>query len=201
MPIPAFDPERLAAALGRLRPRQRIAFGAACCVRMLPSYARFKEETGWGIDSPLKRAVDLCWHACGNRQPDRGELRRLLEECESSAPSSEDFQSLYTSAAQDAAFAICSMIDYLLEERISALVRAGQYPTDSLDLLIQEMTNQDPLDPDLEEKILLHPLMQQELQRQARDLQELQSMDFDDGYSLQEFRRRGDGEDLLSLVT
>ena len=83
------------------------------------------------------------------------------ERCESVAPDSEDFDSVYTNLDQDAAFAICCILGYLTDEAIEKIVQAAVYAIDD---------KFDSADPDLESKILNHPLMQRELKRQHDDI-------------------------------
>ena len=48
-----YDEKQLAAGLERLEPRRRVAFAAACCERLLPSYD--------GDPAPLRAALDALW--------------------------------------------------------------------------------------------------------------------------------------------
>ncbi len=48
---------------------------------------------------------------------------------------------------------------------------------DSVDMYVQELEDMDPADPELEEKILAHKLMQEELRRQREDLEFLNTLD------------------------
>ncbi|MGL1558168.1 hypothetical protein ACSTIJ_23390, partial [Vibrio parahaemolyticus] len=73
----------------------------------------------------------------------------------------------------DAVFAVCSLLDFVHQRDIKKLVNAVRYPTDSIDLYVQETAQMDAQDPKLESMILAHPLMQQELMRQQRDIDEL----------------------------
>src|SRR4029079_8952292 len=163
---PALNSARTRAALSRLRPHQQLAFAAARCERMLPNYETFMREVGWGDVRPLRSALDSVWLACEDKTSSAADMRALLSECEKSAPDADDFESLYVASAQDAVFAICAVLDFLLDDDLDRLVRAPQLATDPVDLVVQERENMDSADPRLERKILEHPLMQQELQRQ-----------------------------------
>jgi Protein of unknown function (DUF416) len=78
-------------------------------------------------------------------------------------------------------------------------VSVGRYSTDSVDFFVQEQEKMLSQDPDLEDKILKHPLMQQELLRQKRDLEELQSLGVSDSEALLGFRMRAQNEHILIL--
>jgi len=135
------------------------------------SYRRFAEESGSGDMTPLARALDVLWNASrtGVCPPDTV-CRKFVSECEAQAPSSEVHASLFTTSAQEAAFAICSLLDYCIDRNVDQVLLAARYPTDSVDLYVQELEQMSPQDPDLEQRILRHPLMQQELAREHRDL-------------------------------
>lgn len=193
----AFDEIRAANAVGLLKPHQQLAFGAACCERILPNYRVFSEEVKWGDSEPLRKALDFAWLACQDLAPEPKTVQALLAACENNAPDSEDFDSLYTSSAQDAVFAICSLLDFLLTGNSSHVVNAARYATDSIDLIVQERDDLSPQDPGLEQKILQHPLMQQELRRQSRDLVDQPSRN-DAGAQLI-FKVRAQGERAFAL--
>lgn len=171
MVLPAFDGGRLMKRLEKLDSRRQLAFGAACCERLLPNYNAFQEDTGWGSIRPIQDALNLVWSSVGGQQPGFGEVKHVLNECESVGPDSDDFESLYTGFAQDTCFAVCSLLDYLLNSNPERVVQAATYATDSVDLFVQELENMVPNDPELEQKILAHPLMQRELAQQEKELQ------------------------------
>lgn len=156
---------------------KRLVFGALCCERLLPNYLTFQKEAGWGDFAAVRKALDCVWvHVYGNAQQN-AEIVDASSACELAAPSSDDFTSLYVTAAQDACFAVCSLLDYVLENDIDKIVQAATYATDSVDLFVQETDGIDPGDPELEAKILRHPLMQKELERQDSDLEAIRSAD------------------------
>jgi uncharacterized protein len=197
----SFSDARAFEALSAMRSQQQLAFGAACCERMLPSYEIFKQESGWGNATPLREALDAIWVVCLGAPASVTQLRAQLEMCEKCAPDSEDFTVLHTSAAQDAAFSICSLIEFLLNDDVRKIVSAARFATDSVDLIVQEQQNMDARDPLREQKILEQPLMQQELQRQRRDLSEAGRILSDDRAGMIAFRMRAQGEANLVLAT
>lgn len=77
-------------------------------------------------------------------------------------------------SAQDACFAVCGLLDYLLESDVDKIVQAATYATDSVDLYAQEIESMAPNDPQLEQKILTHRLMQRELAKQEEDLKAIE---------------------------
>lgn len=169
--LPQFDENAVIRRVQRLPWNLALAFGASCAGRLVSNYQKFHEETKWGDVQPILRALDfLCRIAASQTAVTKAEARAVASECEAQAPASEDFSSLFTSGAQDAVFAVCSLLDYCAERKAQQVALAARYPTDSVDLYVQEVENLSPQDPALEAKILAHPLMQQELLRQERDL-------------------------------
>ncbi|WP_437734435.1 DUF416 family protein [Sorangium sp. So ce1335] len=192
-----FSDERLLEMLSKMAPHQQLAFGAVRCERMLPSYQTFMREVGWRDVAPLREALDAVWVACESERITDAQLGELLSKCEECAPSSENFTSLYTSSAQDAVFAICSLLDFLLDGDVARVVSAARFSIDSVDLIVQEREAMDPRDPLREHKILAHPLMQQELLRQQRDLEEASQIAPGDRTALLAFRTRAQRESNL----
>ena len=176
--LPRFDEERLHSELHHLGFQKQLAFGVLCSERLLPNFETFNAETGHGDISALRNALELVW---GNvLQP--GLESALLEEtnaaCEAQAPSSEAFESLLVTAAQDACFSLCALIDFVERSDLYRVVVAARYAIETIDLYVQEVEGMDPLDSLLEEKILSHPLMQDELLRQRNCLEELKQLEF-----------------------
>jgi hypothetical protein len=67
-----------------------------------------------GSDGSVTRALNLIWHVAETANIADGSLiRQYLAECEAAVPESENFSSLFTSGAQDAMFAICSIFDFM----------------------------------------------------------------------------------------
>ena len=174
--LPEFDENTLRVQLASMPWPEALAFAAAGAERIAPNYETFYNETGWGDPASVRRGLDLIWQAAetATRMSERVVKQHLID-CEAAVPESEDFDSLFTSSAQDAVFAVCSLLDYLLDGSLDKLVLAARYPTDSVDLFVQEAEGMDPQDPQLEQRILCQPLMQQELARQQRDLRVLRA--------------------------
>lgn len=195
-----FDEKSLLTRLEPLSDRQRLLFGTACAERLFGNYVRFAREVEWGNDVALRRALDAAWKTCSGSAPDGPTLARLLVECEAAAPESEEFDSLFTASAQDAVFATCSLLDFIGAQSIEKIVASARYPTDSIDLYVQELEGMSAHDPTREDKILRHPLMQQELWRQRRDLDEARKVLPDDAQQIEGFKRRAQSEGAFEVA-
>ena len=198
---PTFSEKRIQDVLSTMATHQQLTFGASCCERMLPNYETFVLEVGWGHAEPLRDALAVAWVACDGEGPPEVELRGMLSRCEECAPDSENFTSLYTATAQDTAFAICSLLDFLLDWDVARIVNIARFSTDSVDLIVQEREMMDPRDPLRERKILEHPLMQQELVRQNRDLQNASLISRGDVGALLAVQSRAQRESNLIVAT
>lgn len=195
----AFSEKRMRDGLSNLQIYQQLAFGAACCERMISNYETFVREEAWRDVGPLRGALDALWDACEGQPLAEEAVRDLLARCEECAPDSEEFTSLYTSAAQDAVFAVCSLLDFLLDRNVDRIISASRFSIDSIDLIVQEREDMNPCDPLREQKILEHPLMQQELVRQQRDLKDARKLPPHDRAALLAFRTRARGESNLAV--
>ncbi len=149
---------------------QRLSFLLSCAERTAPSYAAFSEHHGWGDPGALAQALDLGWKALAGQEVGAEEVRSCLSRCEAATPDTEDFDSEYVSAGLDAAVCCTLVLDFLLEDDVQKVVEAASLARDTVDMHIQEVEAMDPDDPDLEDRILHHPLMQRELERQREDL-------------------------------
>lgn len=180
MSLPAFNSENLLNRLQKMENKRQLAFGAACCLRLTPNYLAFNIDTKWGEVTSVNEALEAIWSFLNGTELTEEKINELIVSCENAAPDSEDFNSLYVSFAQDACFAICSVLDFILDNNVENIVKAATYATDSVDLYVQEIENLASNDSNLEQKILNHKLMQRELRKQQDDLISLeQSVKFD----------------------
>lgn len=148
----------------------QVAFGVSCCERLLPNYVAFTRESNWGNQQPLHHALNRLWEYVDGGELSSQEAEKLASACEAVAPHSDDFGTQLGSAAQDAAFAICSVLDFLKTSEGEKIAQASYYAMATVDMYVQELEDMPANDPSLEETIRLHPIMQEELQRQEDDL-------------------------------
>lgn len=172
--FPVFNTQSLKTVLASFNRRQQLAFGAMCCERLLPNYQAFQNDTGWGDITPIREALNFVWESVVTEAVNRDQVKTLTLRCEAVAPDSEYFESLFVSCAQDACFAVCNLLDFLLENEVDRVIQAAIYAIDSIDLYVQEIEEMDPGNPSLEADILSHSLMQRELEQQTLNLKAIE---------------------------
>src|SRR6266700_5645738 len=122
------------AGLAKVSFSRRIAFGASCCERLLPNYLAFYQIEKWGNYGLLRNALDQVWTAIVDN-----EQRSLLggisiDEIVALAPDTEDFDTIFTALAGDAASSIVYTIGAYLdpEKSLSDILVVSRLVIDSL---------------------------------------------------------------------
>jgi len=174
MVLPAFDASSLRARLEKLVSGKQLAFGAVTCERLLPNYAAFQKDTGWGDVALLRKALDFVWSSIGSESIDARRARSITTSIEAVTPDSEDYETVYADLAQDACLCVLNLLGFLSEKDVDKIIYAVTYAADSVDLYVQEIENMAPNDPELEQKILNHRLMQRELAQQEKNLADIE---------------------------
>ncbi|ULO09536.1 DUF416 family protein [Paenibacillus sp. 19GGS1-52] len=165
-----FEPTILFNNLERLTNKQKIAFGASLCERLLPNYMKFTEIEKWGDFSFMRRTLDEIWKHILENEISESRIEELMVGCYRLTPGADDFISIYTSFAIDAGGAIHETLKCCLDGKAEHIVDVASFARDSLDKYIQEKNDLQYSDPSFEERILNDPLMQRELQRQKKEL-------------------------------
>ena len=170
-----FEPVALARALDALPSWACLAFGALLLERALPNFLRFEAETGASGGGMLRGAQAKVWDLLeGN---DAASFRGITaKSCEVFAPDTEQHSSLYTSPALDAVSIACNLLDYADSPRTDLLVDSASLRRDTIYLFVQKALRLAPSAPDLEMRLLAHPLMQEELGFQQADLELLRRL-------------------------
>jgi uncharacterized protein YjaG (DUF416 family) len=166
----------------------RVAFAASCCERMLPNYQAFSLTEGWGDYASLRGALDTVWSWLGGEQPPEP-VQELARRCGELAPDTEEFTSLFVSAAGDAAAAVSYTLECCLDGDAARAATVGRLAAESVYMYL--LTVNDPLtdahaaDPSFEREMKGAPLMRAEVGKQRADLDALKSLDRLDSEILQ----------------
>ncbi|XYI00191.1 DUF416 family protein [Sorangium sp. So ce1128] len=176
----AFNTGLLRARAERLSHRGRLAFVLSCAERLAPNYVAFSRHHKWGDIGALSEALDMGWRYLRGETVDAAALCEGLARCEAAEPDTEDFDSEFVSAGLDAANCCELVLQLVKKDEVEPAVEAASLARDTVDMHIQELESLRPQDPDLETRILEHPLMQRELRRQREDLELLERMPLSD---------------------
>ena len=188
-----FDQQELEEDLSKLSHRHRVAFCASVCERLLPHYIAFSRQVGWGDPMLLRNLLDEVWRFVTGESPRPDRLSKYALACDRAIPHTEDHTHDLTSAALDAATAICETLKCTADGDVRRCGEIGGYGRDTVDMYVQLRDGIEASDPTLEARILADPLMQQELAKQASDLKVLAETKDIDSTIVEQLRGNGRG--------
>jgi len=170
-----FDESRVIARLERLSVPLRVAFAAACAERQMPAYRMFESQNGCEAPNALERALEDVWMDPGQVR-DREWSEHRIEELMALIPQEEGFQQPWTQDTTNAQNAGMSAI-YALRAKLAGdpqeAAWAARIAYEALDNFVINSESINTNNSDGELRVLSHPLVQAELTRQQRDLDEL----------------------------
>jgi uncharacterized protein YjaG (DUF416 family) len=167
----AYNEADLIRALGRIPVPLRVAFAAACAERLFPAYGAFWERAGRGDRAALAAILQDIWRDLLGDKMAVGHVRAKLSRCMALIPGEGDTPWVDEQAyADDAAAAIAYALRTLESGEPQEAAWAARRAYEALDHHVVHR-----LGVEGEEQLLAHPLVQAELARQRRDLDELLS--------------------------
>jgi uncharacterized protein YjaG (DUF416 family) len=179
-----YDENELQTRLSSMDHRGLVLFGLYVAEQLLPNYRVFSREQSFGDVDTLRKAINSAWDWLDGKLIDNEEVESMIDACESVTPDTEDFNSLYVSAALDAANSIANVLRLLLDSDSELAFEIGTFGRDTVDLYVQEIERMPANSVDLEERIRLHPLMQREIAGQFDAMNAIEN-----GISTSEARR------------
>ncbi len=168
-----FDGALLRNRLGTLPKWKQIGFVLLLCERMMPNLKEFSAATGFD-GSGYADSMGLAWDSLNSVQNGR-DYKTRPETSLTGAPSTEESVHRFTSLALNAALSISSLMSIVDDGRIEHAVEVAQLACDGVELYIQFLELVPPI-PLARGRVLDHPLMQRELERQESDLEFLISL-------------------------
>lgn len=171
----SFDEKKLVVDLQQLSPVLRVAFAAACAERQMPAYRSFTRTHRPDNADSLHRALDEVWARSARSDV---ELQQQLDECMAVIPQEEWVKPWTKEAnyAQDAGISVA----YTLRTRITGEAQeaawSARHAWESLDQFVIDKEGLDKNRSSDMARALSHPLVQAELSRQSRDLDELRGI-------------------------
>jgi uncharacterized protein YjaG (DUF416 family) len=195
MAILHFDERMLVKDLERLPPPFRVVFAAASAERLLPAYTNFSRRTGRGDAKTLTAVLERLWlDMQGNRMDSRQmeenvdvSLRLIPEE--DSGPWTPE-----QAWAEDAAAAVAYAMRCRQSGRSQEAAWAARCAYEALDDFVIDREGIDTSEAGAEERVLSHPLVQAELLRQRRDIDELLAAQWDVARVARQMRQRSQAE-------
>lgn len=170
-----FDENCLVLKLKELPRELRVAFAAACAQRQLPAYEAFHQETGEGDPAALAGMLERVWQDLSGRPMATDDLRSMIDRCMVLTPSEEavDHWTDHHAYAEDASASVAYALRTRLTGEAQEAAWAARRAYESLDQYVIRQLGIDVNEPRAEDRIVGHPLIQKELEREERDLEEL----------------------------
>jgi uncharacterized protein YjaG (DUF416 family) len=181
--------------LDRMAVPFRVIFAAAVAERLLPAYVHFSHKTGSGSPNLLTEILERLWRDIQGIQMDPEELQQNIDLAMKLIPDGDDIlipgQEWTDDPAAAVAYALLCRQNGKSQDSAWAAGRAYT----ALDEFVSNHEDIDPGVAGAEEQILSHPLVQDELMRQQRDLRELAAANLQDQSAVaQKIRQRAKTE-------
>ncbi|MGK3968402.1 DUF416 family protein [Sorangium sp. So ce118] len=174
MNILKFDEVQLIKDIERLAPRHRVAFAAACAERLRPAYLTFSARTGRGNPRQYEAILDLLWSDLDEQRMTDAEVSAHMESCMALIPQEDDGPWINEQAsAEDAGAALAYALQCRQSGQSQEAAWAARCSYEALDHYVITHEGLDIKIPGTETRVLSHPLVQAELDRQWRDIREL----------------------------
>lgn len=197
----SFDEMSIVERLSSLPRLAWLLFALACAERLIPNYRAFQQRTRWGSVQALEDGVRLAWTRVRGAQITPRDVAQAQARVVAAEPETEDFEGPDVSPALDAAAAVGLVLEILEGASVETAGQAASLAVDTVDMYVDGSLGLEPSDPLREKKIRQHPLMQQELQRQAGDLELIERWSRGD-LDLEELEQRlATGAGSLELVS
>jgi uncharacterized protein YjaG (DUF416 family) len=167
----AFDEQALKARLEGVAPGWRLLFALSCAERLFPLYKLFSE----GTPNRLRSTSDQLWESVRRGQTDGAQP--FLDEYESLIPGEEVERSkrtLLDPLAEDAVAALAYACQCQVTGEAEDAVCAAQCGYEVVDYIAHGLEDMDYDTPEGQAAILNKDYVQVELQRQLRDIGELE---------------------------
>lgn len=197
-----FDMDALIEKLEALPPRKQVAFAAAVAQRLVPNYEAFLRQCHWGAAEPLRQGLEELWAFVQGRQSNPRRVEGLSARIEAVTPHPGDFESVYASAALDAANAVHESLQCTTRPDPKHAAEVASFARDTVDMFIQVRDQMQFGQPNYEGHIQADPLMVRELDRQQSALRWLSVNELANEDQLRSFRSSaGADESALPLNT
>ncbi len=169
-----FNETALRHALAQLLVGQRVAFAASVAERLMPAYAMYAKATGRGEPGRLRALLDRLWEDLDGRPMGPTELAKAIDTCISLIPrEDEGFWVPEQAYGDDAAAALAYAFRCRASGDPQEAVWAARRAYEALDHFVIRMEGVDTNVNGADARVLSNPLVQAELHRQERVLDDL----------------------------
>ena len=174
--IARFDEAELVAKLKHLPIAFRVIFATACAERLMPAYRLFHTQSGDGDPVAMSRALEDLWSNPVLPEVHEEVYEQQLEKIMGLIPQDDEIGASLTEKATHAQESGMSLA-YALSARLTGEPQeaawAARVAYEALDNFVINREDIDTNRPGGELKVISHPIVQTELGRQRRDLDEL----------------------------
>jgi uncharacterized protein len=157
-------------SLSALSRAKQLAFALLVFERMLPCLSVFSKDTGLD-DSYCLQARESAWKALEGKES--GSRQSLSEACLKNAPDTEDYSHELTSSALNTALAMRDILEFAMGGPTDLIVDVATLAKDSIYLYLTSLETAVVSSAEQDERIASHPLMRQEMLREAEDIRYL----------------------------
>ncbi|KTF12276.1 YjaG family protein [Pseudoalteromonas sp. H105] len=141
---------------------QQAVLAAALIERMLPNYGLFSEATGFGDETTLRSALNVCWEKI-LLPKSKIDLEKQIEKIEPNVPELADFDMFGTYPAIDAATALLGLMHGLIAQDESEFVSISKISQATVARFIEyQLTVEGEIADN--KTVREHPLMQYEIE-------------------------------------
>jgi uncharacterized protein YjaG (DUF416 family) len=176
MRILSYNEELLAADLDRLAVPLRVVFAAACAERLKPAYEKFSKETGRGNPAKLAAILSQLWEDLEGNELSPSQLQEGIESCMELIPQEDDGPWIPAQAvAEDAAAALAYALRCRQSGEAQEAAWSARRAYEAVDHFVISREGIDVNRAESERVVLSDPIVQSELSRQRRDLNELRT--------------------------
>lgn len=169
-----FDEQQLRARLTALPSKLRVVFAAACAQRLLPAYERYSGRRHSTEANEVAAMLERIWRDLGGDPVGAEELQRLVDHAMAIIPREDTNEWVpEQAAAEDAAAALAYALRCRQNGEAQEAAWAARRVYEALDHFVIERDDVDTNVPGAEDRVLSDPLIQAELERQHRDIDEL----------------------------
>ena len=191
-----FSRTQLTRKLDRLPLPLCVIFAAACAERLLPGYIIFSDLTGQGDPDAIKRALARLWEDVGGSPMTEDEVRANISTCMDLIPPDDDVSlGAESDYAENASAAVVYALTCLQKGDSQQAAWSADQAYEALGHFVINRDNVNLNALGALSRIVANPLIQAELARQYRDLDELLgAVDGDVRQTAAKFRQRAQAE-------